>query len=192
MTDPAPSTRPLGSVLREGDRIGLRYRRTVRHPPERVWRALTESEHLAAWLPADLVGERRAGAALAVRFWPELVAKYGIADPELPGRIVVWDPPRVFEWTWDVDVLRWQLEPAGDDGTVLTFTTWLGERGTDLVDTAAGYHLCLDHLVALLDGERPGGIVSTDPAPWVARYRLEPGWIGSAEVRAVESPRQRG
>jgi uncharacterized protein YndB with AHSA1/START domain len=167
---------PLGAVIRDGDRTGLRYLRTLRHPPERVWQALTQSQHLASWMPADLVGERRAGATIAVRFWPEIVAKYGIEDPSLPGRILVWNPPRVLEWTWDVDLLRWELEPLSD-GTELTFTTWLGESDAegdgdgDLVPTAAGYHLCLDHLIALLDGEQPAPIAHADPVPVEARYR---------------------
>ena len=52
---------PLATVLDDDGRVALRFRRRLPHPPEKVWRALTESEHLQHWMPCDLVGERRAG-----------------------------------------------------------------------------------------------------------------------------------
>ncbi|MDO9173662.1 MAG: SRPBCC domain-containing protein, partial [Actinomycetota bacterium] len=79
---------PLGEVLRDGDTFGLRYERTLRHSPERVWRALTESDQLQHWLPVDIVGERREGAEITAPFWQAVVDKYEIADATLPGRIL--------------------------------------------------------------------------------------------------------
>lgn len=32
------TTGPLGDVLRDGERTGLRYVRLLRHSPEKVWR----------------------------------------------------------------------------------------------------------------------------------------------------------
>jgi uncharacterized protein YndB with AHSA1/START domain len=162
---------PLATVLDDEGRVGLQYLRRLAHPPEKVWRALTESEHLQHWMPCDLIGERRAGARLELPFWPAHVEKYGIETPTLQGEIRAWDPPRLFEWTWDTDVLRWELE-AVDGGTVLTFTTWLGDdrMGGDLANTGAGYHVCLDHLAAWLDDEPRGALVDADVGPWEARY----------------------
>ena len=80
-------------------------------------------------------------------------------DPESyvsAGELRVWDPPRTFEFTWGMDdraeltdLLRFELEPT-DDGTRLTFTTWLGGPIQN-TDTAVGWHVCLDHLSGLLD-----------------------------------------
>src|SRR5438105_10315698 len=53
-----------GELERAGDRWLLRFVRRLPHPPEKVWRALTEPEHVAAWFPADIEGERRSGAPL--------------------------------------------------------------------------------------------------------------------------------
>ena len=148
-----PHEQPMGTISRgDDDRWVLRYERRLDHPREKVWRALTESEHLRHWMPADLVGERREGATLELPFWPETMEKYGdrIDTPVMHGEIRVWEPPSVFEWTWDVDVLRWELDPAGG-GTHLTFTTWLGDPEIDASDPAAGYHFCLDQLAELLD-----------------------------------------
>lgn len=97
-------------------------------------------------MPCDIVGGRREGADIEMPFWPPHVEKYGIQTPTLHGKIRVWDPPRVFEWTWDTDVLRWELA-ADDDATILTFTTWLGNDDAGAANTAAGYHACLASLV---------------------------------------------
>jgi hypothetical protein len=91
-----------------------------------------------------------------------------LTDPPLTGEIRVWDPPRVFEWSWEVDLLRFELEPV-PEGTRLTFTTWLGDATVDTVDTASGYHICLDLLRARLEGAS-GSTAAADSAPMRAVY----------------------
>jgi uncharacterized protein YndB with AHSA1/START domain len=163
--------RPMGTVLNDEGRLGVRYERHLAHPPEKVWRALTESEHLAHWMPADIVGERRAGASIELPFWPSHVERYDIETPTLPGEILVWDPPNVFSWTWDVDVLRWELAPT-EGGTLLTFTTWFGDgEAATAWGAAAGYHVCLDQLADVLDGRAVGTLIDRDMGDWEQRYR---------------------
>ena len=53
--------------LRDG-RWQLRFTRTLSHPPDKVWRAITEPEHLLHWFPTTIEGERAAGAALRFSF----------------------------------------------------------------------------------------------------------------------------
>ena len=65
---------PLGSVTREGETVILDYERELAHPPEKAWRAITESEHLRQWFPVDIIGERATGASLRLTFWPEALA----------------------------------------------------------------------------------------------------------------------
>jgi uncharacterized protein YndB with AHSA1/START domain len=170
---------PLGEVRRDGDKWVLRYERAMAHPPEKVWRAITRSEHLRHWLPCDIVGERRQGADVELPFWPDHVEKYSIPEPILHGKILVWDPVRVFEWTWETDVLRWELEPVRD-GTLLTFTTWLSDQDRDATtNVSAGYHVCLDQLIELLDRGSTGPLVDADVSQWEIQY---------AEAVAATSP----
>jgi uncharacterized protein YndB with AHSA1/START domain len=100
----------MGTVLHRDERWGLRYERLLRDPPEKVWAGLTESEHLRHWMPCDIVGERKEGADIELPFWPAQVERYAIEESVLYGKILVWDPYEAFEWTWDTDVLRWELE----------------------------------------------------------------------------------
>lgn len=151
----------LGTVRRDGEVVVLDFERDLAHPPEKVWRAITESEHLRHWFPADIVGERAAGAELRFVFWPEAVAKAGqeieaagvpVDDPQLPGRLHTWEPPRLLELTWDTEHLRFELERV-DTGTRLRVTVRASEPGPrGYESTAAGYHTCLDALVSHLDG----------------------------------------
>ena len=89
MTDPAMAT-----LLEADGRVALRFVRRFAHPPEKVWRAITESEHLQHWLPCDIVGERAEGAGVELPFWPAHVEAYGLdMTPSLSGEIQVWQPP---------------------------------------------------------------------------------------------------
>lgn len=176
-----PSNDRLGTLMDDGGQTAIRYVRRFPHPRAKVWRAITESEQLRHWFPADIVGERRAGAPLRLPFWDDHVDTYAIETPVVAGTILAWDPPRLFEWTWDTDRLRWELDEDGD-ATVLTFTTWIGDPlahgesgaspddATGTASAAAGYHVCLDHLEALLDGT-PARLVEADTAHLQATYR---------------------
>jgi hypothetical protein len=120
-------------------------------------------------MPCDIVGDRRAGADIDLVFWLDHVERYAIEEPVTHGKILSWDPPRVFEWTWDTDVLRWELEPF-EGGTKLTLTSWLGKDIDVAKDAAAGYHVCLDQLIKLLDTGSTGPLVDADVSRWEARY----------------------
>lgn len=163
-------TEPLGTIT-EDDAGGwvLRYERDLAHPREKVWRALTESEHLRSWLPCDIVGERRAGARIELPFWPEVVEHYHGETPTLDGEILAFDPPSRFEWVWDTERIRFDLAET-PEGTRLTLTTWVGDGPEPVQNVASGYHVCLDHLVRLLDEGRAPCVVETDPTPLQEAY----------------------
>ncbi|MEZ5138617.1 MAG: SRPBCC domain-containing protein [Acidimicrobiales bacterium] len=169
MTDPAPPA-DLGTLERTDDGYVVRFERRFAHPRPKVWAAITESEHLAHWLPCDIVGERAAGATVSLPFWPAHVERYQIPTPVLDGRIEVWDPPAVFEWWWSTDRLRFELEEI-EGGTVLRFATWLGPVGHGAANTAAGYHACFGNLRRLLDAGTAPPLVDVDVAPLEAAYQ---------------------
>jgi uncharacterized protein YndB with AHSA1/START domain len=142
----------LGILARDGDGWTLTFTRRLAHTPEKVWRAVTEPEHLATWFPQEIVGERSPGARL--RF-------VSGAGDGFDGEMVVFEPPSVIEMMWGSDRLRIELQPDGP-GTLLTLSDTFGELGKAARD-AAGWHECLDRLAAELDG--------TPPPPWGERWR---------------------
>ena len=142
----------LGELDRNGDRWELRFTRTLAHPPEKVWRAITEPEHLRAWFPAVVEFDLRPGAKLGFGSTLEQQRRYGIpADQISYGEVTAVDPPHLLEYTWGDEILRWELHPEGDNGCRLVFTNIVD---TDNVspDLAAGWHAGLEIVAAQLDG----------------------------------------
>ena len=138
-----------GKLHTEDCRAVVRYTRHLGHPREAVWRALTEDEHLAAWFPSTIDGDRAPGAALTFRFTD-------VDVPRMTGTIRSFHPPSILEFTWGDDILRFELEPDGDAQTVLTLIVTMAEFGKAARD-GAGWHISLDNLAAELAGDRDHG-----------------------------------
>jgi uncharacterized protein YndB with AHSA1/START domain len=132
-----------GTLEQTGDQWRVRFTRALPHAPEKVWRALTEAEHLVAWFPTTITGDLTDGAPLRFEF------RDG-EGPPFDGKMVTCDPPRVMEFFWGDDLLRFELEPT-EQGTILTLTDTLEELGKAARD-AAGWHYCLDRLGFALAG----------------------------------------
>ncbi|MDT8909506.1 SRPBCC family protein [Amycolatopsis sp. PS_44_ISF1] len=161
-----------------GDRPVLRLARRLRHRPERVWSAVTDPAELAHWFPAVLSGELKPGATLEFAFDGPMESG--------AGEVLVFDPPRVFEFSWNADVLRIELTPDGEDGCLLEFTHTFN-RGEPAIArlgagrTAAGWDTCLDALGARLDGREP-----TPPSGWHERMSAYVGEFGLGEGEVLD------
>jgi uncharacterized protein YndB with AHSA1/START domain len=133
-----------GELERTTDGGRLRFERRLAHPVDKVWRALTSAEHLAAWFPQTIVVEEWApGAPLRFTGDPNVSA-------EFEGEVLAVEEESLLEFRWGTDVLRFELEPDGD-GTRLTLTDTIDELGKAARD-GAGWHVCLDELERHLDG----------------------------------------
>ena len=141
------ATAEFGELERDGDLSVLRYRRRLPHPREKVWRALTEDDHLEAWFPTTIEGERSAGAPLRFSF------RAGEAE-SFAGVLRVFDPPAVMELLWGEDLLRFELAADGADATVLDLVVTFPEFGKAARD-GAGWHVCLDRLACAVAGRAP-------------------------------------
>jgi uncharacterized protein YndB with AHSA1/START domain len=149
-----------GELRRDDGTPRLRFTRRLPFPQAAVWRAVTEPEHLAAWFPTTIDGERRAGAPLRFRHRDD-------AGPAFDGEMLAFDPPSVMELRWGEDIVRIEVEPAGEAASTLVLTHTFADLGKAARD-GAGWHVCLDAL---------GRSLSGDPTPDGTRERWE-------EVRA--------
>jgi uncharacterized protein YndB with AHSA1/START domain len=125
-------------------RFQLRFTRTLAHPQDTVWRAITEPEQLAHWFPTTIEGERAAGAPLRFSF-------PGGEAPPFEGEMLAFEPQSLMELRWGPDIVRLELRPTAT-GTELTLLDTLDERGKAARD-GAGWHTCLDGLEAALSGD---------------------------------------
>lgn len=135
-----------------GGKPVLRFERRLAHPPEKVWRAITDPDEVVHWFPTSIETELKPGAPM----------KFVMTEPMESvdtGEVLEVDPPKVFAFRWDTDVLRFELVPDGD-GCRLYFTHTLG-GGSAWGDEryaaqhAAGWDSCLNVLEARLDGREP-------------------------------------
>jgi uncharacterized protein YndB with AHSA1/START domain len=152
---------PNGTITVEGHYAMLTFRRRLNHPIETVWAALTDPEQRANWFGMTTIDARVGGTIETIAEGPPLPSEQRTGR----GRILVWDPPRVFEHEWNQSltgetVIRYELIPEGGT-TILTFT----HRGLNLSNAkgyAPGTHAYLDRLDAHLSG--------TDLPDWKQRY----------------------
>jgi uncharacterized protein YndB with AHSA1/START domain len=150
----------LGTLHSMDDgRLALRFERRFAHPPEKVWRAITEFDQLRAWFPAVVQFDLRPGAKLSFDLTPEAKRRFGL-DAGQPttthGEITRVEPPNLLEYTWGDEILRWELEADGAGGCDLVFTDIFDGTGgvveSGAVNMGAGWHAGLEVLEAHLDG----------------------------------------
>ncbi len=165
-------------VQKDGETWVLVLVRDLRHAPEKVWDALTDPAHLSAWAPFD--ADRSLAAVGPVR-----LSTAGAPTPQVSETLVTRaEAPRVLEYSWGGNDLRWELEPLGT-GTRLTL--WHNIDRRFISWGAAGWHICFDVLDRLLTGEPMGRIVGADAlkfggwqelnSTYAAQFGVDsPGW----------------
>ncbi len=151
-------------VRKDGEKWTLVLVRELRHSPEKVWEALTDPAHLREWAPFE--ADRSLGTAgVTVKF-----TTVGAPSPHVTEHIITRaDAPRVLEYAWGGNDTRWELEPLGD-GTRLTL--WSCIPRAYIAWGAAGWHICLDVLDCLLDGNPIGRIAGMDAMHFEGWQRL--------------------
>jgi uncharacterized protein YndB with AHSA1/START domain len=115
----------------------LRMERHLAHPPEKVWRAMTDPQRLADWFPEKITPELREGGTVAYESGEN-------------GAITDLDPPRLIAYTWGSDHLRWELHPDGEGTRLVLLHTFDDHAGA--ASYGAGWHTCIVALDLALDG----------------------------------------
>jgi uncharacterized protein YndB with AHSA1/START domain len=138
-------------VVTEGEKATLVFRRLLPGPPEAVWKALTDPAELSVWYMTKATIDGRENGTV------DLIA--GPSRLHVTGRILTWDPPRVFEHEWKVTprpelpsgedaLIRWELRREGSR-TLLHLEHRRLSRQT-AAGFAPGTHAFLDRLQAHL------------------------------------------
>ncbi|MEG0444170.1 MAG: SRPBCC domain-containing protein, partial [Carnobacterium sp.] len=63
------------------------------------------------------------------------------------------DEPTVFTFTWDKDLVSFQLKETAESSTHLVFKEFIDTVTEHTPRDIAGWHVCLDVIRALLDGQ---------------------------------------
>ncbi len=149
----APGAAYGADIRKNGDQWTLVLMRTLRHPPERVWQALTDPAELREWAPFD--ADRNLGAP-----GPAHLTTAGTPTPHVTdGHVTRAEAPTLLEFNWGENEMRWELTAHGK-GTRLTLWHNIGRKFIAM--GAAGWHICFDVLDRLLDDQPIGRIVGGD------------------------------
>jgi hypothetical protein len=143
----APGPARGAQVRKDGEKWTLILVRELRHPPEKVWQALTDPAHLSEWAPFDADGSLGTVGTVNLTW-------VGTSQV-IETRVTRADAPRVLEY----NDMRWELEAFGG-GTRLTL--WHNIDRRFISWGAAGWHICFDVLDHLLSGTPIGRIVADE------------------------------
>jgi uncharacterized protein YndB with AHSA1/START domain len=151
-------------IHKEGENWTLVLVRELRHPPAKVWDALTDPAQLREWAPFD--ADRSLASTGAVQ-----LSTVGAPQPQVSATVVKRaEPPKLLQYSWGDSDLKWQLEPHGN-GTRLTLWHAIDRRYISW--GAAGWHICFDVMDRFLAGEPIGRRVGMETLKFDGWQRLQ-------------------
>src|SRR5216683_2423208 len=148
----APGAASGAEVRKDGEKWTLVLVRDLAHPPAQVWKALTDPEHLREWAPFD--ADRNLGAVGTATLTTVGAPSAHVTE----SRIKRADAPKLLEFNWGGQDIRWELAPLAGGGTRLTL--WHNIDRRFIAMGAAGWHICFDVLDRFLGGTPIGRIVA--------------------------------
>jgi uncharacterized protein YndB with AHSA1/START domain len=149
----APGSASGARIQKDGERWTLVLVRELRHAPALVWEALTDPAQLSEWAPFD--ADRNLGSVGPVKLSAAGAPKKIVNETQ----VVRAEKPKLLEFSWGDQDLRWELEPAGA-GTRLTL--WHNINRPFISMGAAGWHICFDVLDRLISGDPIGRLAGPD------------------------------
>ena len=144
----APGPARGARVQKEGEKWTLILVRELRHPPEKVWQALTDPAQLREWAPFVVDGSMATVGATVNLTW--------VGNPTpIKTTVTRAEAPSVLEYS----DTRWELVQTAN-GTRLTLWTKIDRRYISW--GAAGWHIAFDVLDRVLSGNPIGRIAGAD------------------------------
>src|SRR6266705_4781282 len=172
-----PSPASVAQVRKDGEKWTLVVVKELRHPPAKVWQALTDPAQLREWAPFDADGSL---GTVGIRV---KLTTVGAPTPHVTETTVTRaDAPKRLQYNWGGGDIRWELE-ALRGGTRLTL--WANIDRAYISMGAAGWHICLDVLDLLLSGTSIGRIVAGEAMKFGGWQRLNAEY---AKQFGVETP----
>jgi uncharacterized protein YndB with AHSA1/START domain len=176
----APGPASGAQVRKDGEKWTLILVRDLRHPPEKVWQALTDPANLREWAPFEADG------SLGTVGTTVKLTTVGTPTPQVSETTVKRaDAPRLLEYSWGGSDLRWELEPLGRSTRL---TLWHNIDRRFISWGAAGWHICFDVLDRLLSGQPIGRIVGAEAMQFPGWQRLTAEY---AKQFGIEDPMHR-
>ncbi len=178
----APGPASGAQVRKDGEKWTLVLVRELRHPPEKVWQALTDPAQLREWAPFD--ADRNLGTVGST----VKLTTVGAPAPHITeAKVKRADAPKALEYNWGDFDMRWELERVGS-GTRLTLWTNIDRRWISM--GAAGWHIAFDVLDHLLSGTPIGRIVGPEAMKFGGWQRLNAEYAKQFGLETPNAPKR--
>jgi uncharacterized protein YndB with AHSA1/START domain len=132
----------IADIKKTDDGYLVKWERNLNHSVEAVWAMLTDNERLEKWFDELRAGDLRQGGFMKF-YVPDVM------DEKLEIR--EYEPNAVLEFDWFGDVIRFELHPE-NEGCALFLLEKVQTITEQTKKDLAGWHVCLDVIIALLDG----------------------------------------
>jgi uncharacterized protein YndB with AHSA1/START domain len=173
-----PGAASGAEIQKDGEKWTLVLVRDLRHAPTKVWTALTDPEHLREWAPYD--ADRNLGAVGTATLTTVGAPTTLVSETKVRHA----DAPRLLEFSWGGQDIRWKLEPIEGNGTRLTL--WHNIDRRFIAMGAAGWHICFDVLDGHLKGQPIGRMVGMETMKFGGWQRLHAEY---AKRFGIETPK---
>ncbi|MFD1738030.1 SRPBCC family protein [Bacillus salitolerans] len=145
----------------EGGHIA-RYDRPLKHSVEKVWAAITQNEKLGKWMPNLQVVDLRNGGTIKFNMNDGTGKSFDI-------KIRDFKENEVLEYEWGDGWVRFELH-AKPEGCLLVLKEFINTINDHTSKDLAGWHVCLDVLIDLLNGYYHAEFPKENWEKWHSKY----------------------
>ena len=150
----------IAKVEKHNDEFIATFERYINHPKVNVWEMLTQNDRLSLWFDELRVAELKKGGYLTFNMGDGSFERMDIID---------FEEQSIIEFTWDDNFVRFELiEESG--GCNLVLIERINEITEQTMKDLAGWHVCLDVIISILDGEKIEDRIE-DWKVWYEKYR---------------------
>ena len=119
------------------------FNRTIPHQIDSVWRMLTVNEQLQKWFPQLEIEQLR----------PEGKIRFDFGNGSYEEMTILKvSEPSSFAFTWDTNIMRFELFGTADGQTALKLSEDVVEVTPHTPRDIAGWQTCLENIIAIPDG----------------------------------------
>ncbi|EKN71626.1 activator of Hsp90 ATPase 1 family protein [Neobacillus bataviensis LMG 21833] len=133
----------IASIIKVEQGYIAQFERQLNHSIEETWSWLTDNEKLVKWFPELQIGELREGGFLKFDMHNGNFEQLSITDLNVYS---------VLEFDWWADSIRFEIT-QGPEGCKLVLNERIEKITNHTPKDLAGWHLCLDVIKALMDGQ---------------------------------------
>ncbi|WP_187119003.1 SRPBCC family protein [Bacillus marasmi] len=133
----------LADIIKKDTGCIVRFERMLNHSAEEIWPWLTENERLPQWFPELRIETLQKGGRI----------KFDMGDGSFEEMVILdLEIFSMLEFTWGEDTVRFEITKKDKDHQ-LTLIENINKITNHTAKDVAGWHVCLDVIEHLLNGE---------------------------------------